>query len=382
MSVFDNLTINNVEYPFENKEPNPEQTNRLLVEELQYLIDKFSHIATLSEILQDRSNKDFLFPDIINDARKECFHHLRNKESWMETYIFLTIWCQDNYYDTCYLLSPDGEEIYVMDIFSINVDNHLRKPARWSEKIFTDFTIGLEIPYDEDLSLKERIAAFPPIFPYQTSLQEKSTVNIPKEDFSASELVNERKYSIYVHAAYTINLAKEGIYHSNILKRYLRISKGNNFKGVVVHVGKSTEFSVEDSISNMYSNIKNCLDSASKECPILLETAAHQGSELCWNWDGFFDIFKKIRTRSFRMCVDTCHVFAAGYCPYHFISEALEIDPRDNIIKLIHYNDSSYKSGERKDRHAAIGRGKIHWFVLVSIAKLAKERGINMVKEW
>ena len=64
------------------------------------------------------------------------------------------------------------------------------------------------------------------------------------------------------------------------------------------------------------------------------------------------------------MCLDTCHVFAAGYplAPAAALDETLRAFDRHiglKRLKVIHANDSKRELGSRVDRHEAIGKGKI-----------------------
>ncbi|MCG4722890.1 TIM barrel protein, partial [Alistipes putredinis] len=62
------------------------------------------------------------------------------------------------------------------------------------------------------------------------------------------------------------------------------------------------------------------------------------------------------------VCLDTCHVFSAGYDIVNDLDSVL--DDFDNIIgldklKAVHLNDSMMPFGAKKDRHACIGEGEI-----------------------
>ncbi len=102
---------------------------------------------------------------------------------------------------------------------------------------------------------------------------------------------------------------------------------------------------------------------------ILIETTAGQGSCLGDTFEEIATMLNRIdRSKTLRdrvaVCLDTCHVFAAGYplAPQAALDETLrqfaEAIGLDRL-KLIHANDSKRECGSRVDRHEAIGAGKI-----------------------
>src|SRR5690606_19056907 len=79
-----------------------------------------------------------------------------------------------------------------------------------------------------------------------------------------------------------------------------------------------------------------------------------------------------------KICVDTCHVFAAGFQPLDFINVLIS----NNIpIGLIHFNDSKLDFGCKKDRHEEIGKGYIGLNNLIEVARFALDNNIDLVKE-
>lgn len=112
------------------------------------------------------------------------------------------------------------------------------------------------------------------------------------------------------------------------------------------------------------------LDVASASCPglktqILLETTAGQGTTLGHRFEHLAAIRAGVREPDrFGVCLDTCHVFAAGY-PIHlrdgFDATFEEFDAVIGLehLKLFHVNDSVKPLGSRVDRHAGLGLGQI-----------------------
>jgi deoxyribonuclease-4 len=156
------------------------------------------------------------------------------------------------------------------------------------------------------------------------------------------------------------------------------------FKGVVVHVGKSVGKHPGESIMRMRDNILSVLESASVDCPLLLETPAGQGTETLTGMEEFMDFVASIDDRRFGICVDTCHTFACGHCPLDYIQRCVSASASASAsspLRLVHFNDSKTECGSRKDRHEYIGMGHIGIAKMGDIAELCHSNGIPMVVE-
>ena len=125
---------------------------------------------------------------------------------------------------------------------------------------------------------------------------------------------------------------------------------------------KEVKMGKELAIQNMKQNILEILNLASNSSPFILETPAGQGIELLITYQEFSDFYKDIikfdTKNKFKICIDTCHVFAAGNDPYDYIQNWI-IDHGKESIALIHFNDSCGKQGCKKDRHKTPGEGEI-----------------------
>jgi len=98
---------------------------------------------------------------------------------------------------------------------------------------------------------------------------------------------------------------------------------------------------------------------------IALETTAGQGSHLGYRFEQLAEIIDLTEDKKrLAICLDTCHVFAAGYdirSKTGYEKTMAEFDKIIGLKKLqaIHFNDSVKDFGSRVDRHAHIGQGKI-----------------------
>ncbi|HMP08637.1 MAG TPA: deoxyribonuclease IV, partial [Lacipirellulaceae bacterium] len=136
---------------------------------------------------------------------------------------------------------------------------------------------------------------------------------------------------------------------------------------VVTHPGSYTT----SSESRGLKRIARALDEVHRQTPgvvakCLLENTAGQGTNLGWRFEHLAEVLNAVRDpeRLGGVCIDTCHLFAAGYpmgSEKEFRATLRELDGIIGLsqIKAFHVNDSKAKFGSRVDRHAAIGRGEI-----------------------
>ena len=119
----------------------------------------------------------------------------------------------------------------------------------------------------------------------------------------------------------------------------------------------------------------------------VLETTAGQGTSLGHRFEQIASILDQIglpeRTG---VCLDTCHIFAAGYdirTPDGYASVIREFDRTVGIthLKVIHVNDSKRELGCRVDRHEHIGKGAIGLEAFRCLLTDPRLRGLPMIIE-
>jgi deoxyribonuclease-4 len=198
---------------------------------------------------------------------------------------------------------------------------------------------------------------------------------------AAAEAITATKAILFIHSQYIINLctapsAENEEFHTKLLIKNLQYGVAIGAKGVVVHVGKSTTQELTAAIATMRSNLVACMEHATPACPILLETPAGQGTEVLCTQAAFQAFVSEINDPRLRVCIDTCHVFAAGEDPHTYITAT-----STDLTKLLHFNDSATPCGSCLDRHAFIGEGHIGITTLTKIAEFATGHSIPMVIE-
>jgi len=120
---------------------------------------------------------------------------------------------------------------------------------------------------------------------------------------------------------------------------------------------------------------------------VCLETTAGQGANVGYRFEQLARILERVEKRQrLGVCLDTCHVFVAGYDWRTARGYARMIDELDATVglarlKAIHLNDSIKGCGSRVDRHAHIGQGEIGEAAFRRILRDPRLRGIPMVLE-
>ena len=118
---------------------------------------------------------------------------------------------------------------------------------------------------------------------------------------------------------------------------------------------------------------------------LLLETMAGKGSEIGGTFEELAAIIAQVELESHvGVCLDTCHVWDAGYDIVGDIDGVLE--EFDRVIGLdrlhaIHLNDSMNARGSHKDRHARIGEGEIGFKALAAVTNHPKLRDLPFYLE-
>lgn len=173
------------------------------------------------------------------------------------------------------------------------------------------------------------------------------------------------------HASYLINLgsaqkdqaAKSVASFAGELRRCDQLG----IPWVVIHPGSHVGGGPEAGLANIVRNLDAAVIEAGKggKTRVLLETTAGQGTGM---GSSFEDLARIIEESQFSerlgVCLDTCHIFAAGYdirTPQAYERTFAEFDRIVGLDRLqfFHLNDSKKQLGSRVDRHEHIGEGLI-----------------------
>lgn len=126
------------------------------------------------------------------------------------------------------------------------------------------------------------------------------------------------------------------------------------------HVGQGNKAGIELIVRLLDTIIEPHLSTL-----VLLETMSGKGSEVGGRFEEIAEIIGSVKLPDkLGVCLDTCHIYSAGYDIVNDLDGVLE--EFDRIIglgrlKAIHLNDSLTPFGAHKDRHARIGEGSLGW---------------------
>lgn len=172
---------------------------------------------------------------------------------------------------------------------------------------------------------------------------------------------------LLVHAPYTLNICSNDpsikeITHKIISEDLQTIEKYLPEIMYNVHPGYRREQSLSEAINSAIAMLNDSITS-SQSTTFLLETMSGKGTEVGSTFEELRAIISEINyPQNVGVCLDTCHVFAAGYDIVNELDSVL--DKFDRVIGLsnlfaIHLNDSLMPFGSHKDRHAPLGKGFI-----------------------
>lgn len=181
---------------------------------------------------------------------------------------------------------------------------------------------------------------------------------------------------LLAHAPYTMNLAsaQEKVYEfaCTVIRKDTARMNALGIENMVFHPGSHTGIGIEAGIENIIAGLDQAI-TGEENITILLETMTGKGTEI----GARFEHLKAIRDgvkhpERIGICLDTCHVFAAGYDIVNDLDGVLEEFDQVlglELLKAIHLNDSMMPFGSHKDRHATIGSGEIGMNTLLHVLR-------------
>jgi deoxyribonuclease-4 len=172
------------------------------------------------------------------------------------------------------------------------------------------------------------------------------------------------------HDSYLINLASPdpALWKKSVDSFIVEMQRADRLgiPYVVTHPGAYTTASEEAGIAAVVRALDEVhAQTRGIRSQCLLETTAGQGSCLGYRFEHLAAILDGVRNPDrLGICVDTCHIFAAGYPlgtekEYKATMRALDKTVGLKLVRAFHLNDSQKPLGSRVDRHAHIGRGQM-----------------------
>ncbi len=174
------------------------------------------------------------------------------------------------------------------------------------------------------------------------------------------------------HDSYLINLAAPA---ADVLERSRSAFRGEldraqalGIPWVVTHMGAHLNAGEEAAVARLVDSLKRILDETDKlgyTAGIALETTAGQGTGLGWRFEQIGEVLRGVgKHPRLGVCLDTCHIFVAGYdlrddTTYARTWAQFDTEIGLDRLKVIHANDAKKSLGSRVDRHEHIGGGEI-----------------------
>ncbi|HEX6452049.1 MAG TPA: deoxyribonuclease IV [Trebonia sp.] len=182
--------------------------------------------------------------------------------------------------------------------------------------------------------------------------------------------LRESGLPVFIHAPYLINLGAGGkvtaAKSAQAVAHALRRGREIGARGVVVHTGSATGQDRDRALRQVAELLLPVLAILNEDDPeLLLEPMAGQGQMLCAGaaeLEPYLDALE--RHPKVGVCLDTCHLFAAGHDltkPGGVAETLAEVERAagPGRVKLVHANDSQLGLGSKRDRHETIGKGEI-----------------------
>ncbi|WP_036452332.1 deoxyribonuclease IV [Mycoplasma buteonis] len=170
------------------------------------------------------------------------------------------------------------------------------------------------------------------------------------------------KKDIVVHAPYIINPAnpQKSDYSNDFLIKEIKRMNYIGCNLLVLHPGAYTTYSPEVALDTLANSLKYIL-SQTKDVIICIETMSGKGTEIGINFAQITYLLKEVNSDRLAVCLDTCHLWDAGYDLKQYYQFKNELNKYNLLpkVKVIHLNDSKNDLSSHKDRHANIDQGFI-----------------------
>ena len=193
---------------------------------------------------------------------------------------------------------------------------------------------------------------------------------------------------IIAHAPYTLNpsSATPGTREFALRVMAEDLEKLQDVPGALYnfHPGSHTGRGTAQGVAGTADALNEVLTGDGK-VTVLLETMSGKGSEIGGTFGEIAEILSRVRhTERMGVCLDTCHVWDAGYDIRSDLDGVLEAFDREiglDRLYAVHLNDSKNACGSRKDRHEKLGMGMIGFDALLAVTRHPRLCGLPFVLE-
>jgi deoxyribonuclease IV len=176
---------------------------------------------------------------------------------------------------------------------------------------------------------------------------------------------------VFAHASYLINLCATNpailARSRTALADELLRCQTLGIRGLIFHPGAHLGAGEQEGIRKIAESINDVHSRTGPIAPLtILETTAGQGTAIGYRFDHLASVIERCAVPDrLAICLDTCHLYAAGYAidtekGWHAMLGELDTTVGLSRLAAIHVNDSKRELGSRVDRHEHIGKGKIN----------------------
>ena len=188
----------------------------------------------------------------------------------------------------------------------------------------------------------------------------------PKDEAVARTLLTELAFGpLVAHGAYTMNLCtadpEARTFAADILSDDLRRMAAIPGQFYNFHPGSHVGQGTDAGIDHIAQALRRALSNG-YPVTVLLETMAGKGSEVGGRFEELRQIIDAVGSQDLGVCLDTCHVYDAGYDIVGDLDGVLrEFDRVVGLdrLKALHLNDSKNPFSSHKDRHELLGEGSL-----------------------
>ncbi|MDE2860525.1 MAG: deoxyribonuclease IV [Chloroflexota bacterium] len=172
--------------------------------------------------------------------------------------------------------------------------------------------------------------------------------------------------SVFFHAIYLVSLGAPTEDHlaksEKALTDYMQAAGALSATGVIFHAGSHKGAGFEGVFDQAVRTMDRVLSASPQEACLTLENSAGMGDHICSSFSEIGKLMKALEAPNVRVCLDTQHLFAAGYdvATRDGLERVMEEFDREiglNNLVAVHANDSKTPFGSAVDRHENIGQG-------------------------
>jgi deoxyribonuclease-4 len=216
----------------------------------------------------------------------------------------------------------------------------------------------------------------------------------PLSDDEAERFISKFRKSgldlVVDHMPYLPNLAspKDDVYAKSVeaLATELERCEKLGIPYLVTHLGSHLGAGWEQGFSRIVSALETAFSSAESDVVLLLENTAGTKNSMGGSFRDIAAIIDPLDTQRLGVCLDTCHLFAAGYelrTPdgLEATLDQFESSIGLQMLKLLHLNDCRGTLGSRLDRHEHIGLGQIGEQGFRTLLGYPAMKGLPMILE-